>query len=135
MTTLDAADLAKLAANQCPACGNFGFIGGPRGGAGQNLYCANPNCRAIFTVAPRHNIVMAERNEGQAGEQFYPPRVHILSGGQPLCGFAGYRWLDNGPPPLFVAITPDEWPIGHSWVGRESFELSTCPACRKSARS
>lgn len=128
------AEIKLLASNQCPACKNFGFIGGPRGGAGQNIYCANPQCRAAFMVAPRKAIMLAQR-VGTALECYYPPQVHILHHGQPLCGFAGYHWLDNGPPPQIEAVLPDEWPVGHSWVGREDFELATCPQCREKARS
>jgi len=127
-------EVATLKANQCPVCKNWGFIPGPRGGAGQNIYCANPRCRAAFMVAPRHNIVIAER-VGEAAEHYYPPQVHILSAGLPLCNFAGSFTIDNGPPPVMVGMTPDMWPIGHSWVGREDFELSTCKACKERARS
>ena len=134
MTTMSEADVLLIRHNQCPACKNFGFIPGPRGGAGQNIYCANPHCRAAFMVAPRHNIVMAER-VGEAADNYYPPQVHILRHGMPLCNFAGSITIDNGPPPRIVPTTPDAWPIGHSWVGVEDFELATCKACRERARS
>jgi len=134
MTTMSEADVELIRANQCPACKNWGFIPGPRGGAGQNVYCANPSCRAAFMVAPRHNICMAER-VGEAPDYYYPPQVHILSGGFPLCNFAGSITVDNGPPPRIVPATPDSWPIGHSWVGREDFEVATCKACRERVRS
>ncbi len=128
------ADVELIRKNCCPNCKNFGFHSGPRGGAGQNIYCANPACRAAYNIAPRHNIVVAE-HVGTAPEQYYPPRVHILRAGQPLCGFAGYRWLEYGPPPRFEQTFPEDWPVGHSWVGIEAFEDSTCDACRKAARS
>jgi hypothetical protein len=128
------ADLETIRRNQCPACKNWGFIPGPRGGAGQNLYCANPECRAAFMVAPRHNIALAEV-VGKAPEHYYPPRVHILSGGFALCNFSSPIILDNGPPPRMLPPTPDTWPVGHSWVGREDFEQCTCTACRERARS
>lgn len=129
------ADIEMVRQNQCPACGNFGFIPGPRGGAGQNVYCANPACRAAYLVAPRHDIHLVERMPEAAPDHYYPPKVHILSGGFPLCNFAGSITLDNGPPPRMVPMTPDMWPIGHCWVGREDFEKATCGACRQRARS
>jgi len=132
--TLSDEDVGSLRRGQCPACKNWGFIPGPRGGAGQNIYCCNPVCRAGFMVAPRHNIHLAQR-VGEAPDCHYPPQVHILSGGQALCIFHGYLTIDNGPPPRMVPVTPDMWPIGHSWVGREEFELATCPQCRTQAAS
>lgn len=134
MVTVPETGVAMIRSNQCPACGNWGFIPGPRGGAGQNIYCANPHCRTAFMVAPRHDIQMAER-VGEAPDHYYPPQVHILRHGAPLCNFAGAITLDNGPPPRIVAVTPDAWPIGHSWVGQEDFEEATCKACRARARS
>jgi hypothetical protein len=113
--------VAIIRANRCPACTNWGFIAGPRGGAGQNIYCANPNCRAAFMIAPRHDIAIAQR-VGLADAHFYPPQVHVLHYGHPLCSFA-------------VGTTPDAWPIGHSWVGRDECELATCKPCRDLARS
>jgi hypothetical protein len=132
--TLTDSEVATVKANQCPVCKNWGFIPGPRGGAGQNIYCANPKCRAAFMVAPRQNIMLAER-VGDAPEHYYPPQVHILWGGSALCNFAGSITINNGPPPRVLPTTPDMWPIGHWWVGREEFELATCKACRERARS
>jgi len=134
MTNVTDDALALIRSNRCPLCKNWGFIPGPRGGAGQNIYCCNPECRAAFMVAPRHNIVFAQHVD-KAPENHYPPQVHILSAGQPLCNFAGSITIENGPPPRMLPITPDMWPIGHSWIGRDEFELSTCPACRAKARS
>lgn len=134
MTTMSEVAVSSIRNNKCPACGNFGFIAGPRGGAGQNIYCANPACRVAFMVAPRHNIAMAE-SVGTAPDHYYPPQVHILQHGFPLCNFAGSITLESGPPPRMIPTTPDAWPIGHSWVGREDFELATCKACRERARS
>jgi len=128
------ADLFAIINNRCPDCGNYGFIGGPRGGAGQNIFCANPECMAAFMVAPRKAPMIVQR-VGKAEECHYPPKVHILAGGVTLCRFHGYRWLDEGPPPSLAAIMPVEWPIGHSWVGRDEFEDCTCPQCRKAAAS
>jgi len=44
----------------CPDCGETeGFVDGPRGGAGRNIFCKH--CRAGFNVAwPRH-ILFAHR--------------------------------------------------------------------------
>lgn len=134
MTDEQDADAESIAKNRCPVCSNWGFIEGPRGGAGQNIFCANPTCRSSFNVAPRHKIVMVHRI-GLAPEAFYPPRVHILRHGQPLCGFAGYFWIETGPAPRTMAKTPSAWPIGHSWVGAEDFELCDCSMCRSAAAS
>jgi len=131
----DEADLEAIQANRCPDCGNHGFIGGPRGGAGQNIYCANPQCRAAFMVAPRGRVMLVQR-VGKAQECYYPPQVHILKHGAALCGFMGYRWIDEGPPPELEAVFPSEWPVGHSWIGHnEPLAASTCPQCRKKAAS
>ena len=132
--TMTEAEVAMLREDQCPACKNWGFHGGPRGGAGENIYCANPLCRAAYMVAPRHNICMAERI-GEAPDNYYPPKVHILRHGMPMCNFAGSLTINNGPPPRIVPVTPDAWPRGHCWVGAEDFELATCLACRERARS
>ena len=126
--------VALIKSNRCPDCGNYGFIGGPRGGAGQNIYCCNPECRAAFMVAPRKSILMVQ-SVGKAPECHYPPRVHILHHGRAMCGFHGYHWVDEGPPPVLEPVLPSEWPIGHSWVGRKDFEISTCPQCRQQAAS
>ena len=126
------ADVAMIRENQCPTCGNWGFLPGPRGGAGQNIFCANPGCRSAYMIAPRHNIVLAEL-VGLAPDNYYPPKVHILRHGLPLCNFAGSLTINNGPPPRMVPMTPDMWPIGHSWVGGEDSEQCTCGACRERA--
>lgn len=128
------AEVELIRTGQCPACRNYGFHEGPRGGAGQNLYCCNPNCKAAYMVAPRGNIAMVEY-VGKAGDEHYPPKVHILVTGFPLCSFMRWQTIDNGPPPRMVPVTPDMWPPGHSWVAREDFELSTCQACKNRARS
>lgn len=53
-----------LRRNVCPDCGNLGLDAGPRGGAGQNIFC--PNCGAGFNVAWPRYIVMAQRiNNGR----------------------------------------------------------------------
>ena len=132
MTTLSEADVALIRANQCPVCKNFGFIPGPRGGAGQNIFCCNPGCRAGFNVAPRHNICMASRSD-DGPDNYYPPKVHILRYGRALCNFSGSFTVDNGPPPRILPMTPDMWPIGHCWVGQENYEEATCVACRAHA--
>lgn len=128
------ADVAMIRGNQCPTCRNWGFLPGPRGGAGQNIYCANPDCRAAYMVAPRHNIAIVEY-VGEAPDNYYPPKVHILRHGMPLCNFAGTFTVDNGPPPRILAATPDMWPIGHSWVGADELDLATCLVCRERGRS
>jgi hypothetical protein len=51
--------IMALQRDQCPDCKRLGFVGGPRGGAGQNIFCAN--CGAGFNVALPRSIVMAER--------------------------------------------------------------------------
>jgi hypothetical protein len=128
-------EIASLRRNQCPTCTNWGLLAGPRGGAGQNLYCANPQCRAAFLVAPRHDIHCAHRL-GEAPDHYYPPQVHIITpGGHPHCNFAGSLTIDNGPPPRIVPTSPDAWPVGHAWVMVDRFEQSTCKACRERARS
>lgn len=43
----------------CPDCGHHGLRPGPRGGAGQNIFC--DQCHAGFNVAYPRYIVMAER--------------------------------------------------------------------------
>jgi hypothetical protein len=51
--------LEALRRDQCPDCGWLGFRGGPRGGAGQNIFCLH--CSAGFNVAfPRH-IIFVQR--------------------------------------------------------------------------
>lgn len=48
------------------------------------------------------------------------PRVHILEGGLPLCGFS--------------VEPPGRWPPGHKWV-RRGEPGADCPACLSSERS
>lgn len=45
--------------DQCPDCDQYGLDGGPRGGAGQNIFCKN--CGSGFNVALPRMILMAER--------------------------------------------------------------------------
>jgi hypothetical protein len=129
------AEVELIRKNQCPVCKNWGFIPGPRGGAGQNIYCANPNCRASYMVWRHATISSWLEYVGRAPDHYYPPQVHILAAGLPLCNFASSFTIDNGPPPRMLPTTPDMWPIGHAWVGREDFEQATCKACREQARS
>jgi hypothetical protein len=128
------ADIETVRQNRCPRCGNWGFIAGPRGGAGQNIYCCNPECRAAFMVAPRHRIAFVE-HVGEAPDCHYPPKIHILRGGFAVCNFSNSFTVDNGPPPRILPMVPDMWPIGHSWVGIEDFDLATCKTCRERGRS
>src|SRR4051812_18494031 len=110
------AETLSVQSNRCPDCYNWGFIPGPRSGAGQNIYCANPECRAAFMVGPREHILVVERVD-TAPEAFYPPRVHIVSGYRPLCNFSS-------------AASSEEWPVGHSWVTLDDPEAATCHSCR-----
>jgi hypothetical protein len=63
--------------NQCPDCRNYGFVPGPRGGAGRNIFCANPGCRAGFNVAPLDHVMLVERIPA-GGDQYYPPHRRPL---------------------------------------------------------
>lgn len=46
------------------------------------------------------------------------PTVHVLFGGQALCG-------KEGPPNL--------WPPTHRWIGLDQFQLATCFECLSKA--
>jgi hypothetical protein len=110
----------SIRANRCPDCGNFGFLLGPRGGLARNIFCANPTCRSGFNVTPRGGQVLYCHRIAKGGEERYPPRVHVLAAGYPLC--------------RFTAEGPMDWPIGHCWLGRDEIEDAaeiTCPVCRK----
>lgn len=43
--------------------------------------------------------------------------VHVLIGGEVLCGFSDER--------------PGDWPEGNVWVGIKDLALATCPSCQK----
>jgi hypothetical protein len=51
--------LEALRADRCPDCDNVGLEGGPRGGAGQNIFCRQ--CGAGFSVARPRFIFFAQR--------------------------------------------------------------------------
>jgi predicted RNA-binding Zn-ribbon protein involved in translation (DUF1610 family) len=101
-----------LTNNRCPDCGNYGLTPGPRGGAGRNLFCANPGCRAGFNVAPLDEPAFIQRID-KGRDCYYPPRMHLLGDHGPLCAF------------LFAQ--PSEWPIGHAWTRTPA--QATCPDC------
>jgi len=64
MTWLDRLAIAMLNQGRCPDCTEKGFRLGPRGGAAQNIECANPKCRARFNVSrfsAMDHVVIAER--------------------------------------------------------------------------
>jgi hypothetical protein len=112
----------SIRANRCPDCGNWGFLLGPRGGSARNIFCANPACRSGFNVTARGGQVLFCHRISKGGEQLYPPLVHILSAGRPLCSFT----MD----------APIDWPIGHCWLGRDEIDDPseiTCQVCRKAA--
>jgi hypothetical protein len=46
----------------CPDCGHLGMRGGPRGGAGQNIFCEA--CGSGFNVALPRNIMFVQRIGG-----------------------------------------------------------------------
>jgi hypothetical protein len=48
-----------LQRDQCPDCDHFGMRGGPRGGAGQNIFCNH--CGAGFNVALPRNVMFVQR--------------------------------------------------------------------------
>lgn len=53
-------DIAALVRDQCPDCNSMdGFDSGPRGGAGQNIFCRE--CGSGFNVAQPRQIVFAQR--------------------------------------------------------------------------
>jgi|SRR5215831_15855195 len=110
-----------LMRNQCPDCGNHGFINGPVGGAARNMFCANPKCRSAFNLTRwQGDAVMVERI-GKAREGFYAPQVHVFHYGRTACA-------------CFYGQAPVDWPLGHRWVGRDEAELATCPECRKAVQ-
>jgi ribosomal protein S27AE len=51
--------LSYLQRDVCPDCGNQGLDGGPRGGAGQNLFCGK--CGSGFNVALPRAIMFIQR--------------------------------------------------------------------------
>ncbi len=126
-------EIELLRNNRCPKCRNWGFIPGPRGGAGQNIFCSNPECKAAYAIAPRHDIQIAQE-VGTAPDHYYPPQVHCLHGtyGQPLpmCNFIVASFDSNAVPRL-AAVPPDAWPIGHAWVTMDDKGDVTCKACRE----
>lgn len=46
--------------------------------------------------------------------------VHALYRGLPLCGF--------------TTNTPNKWPVGHMWVGKDETASLTCDACKRKAQ-
>jgi hypothetical protein len=54
------AEIDMLRIDQCPDCKSMaGLVGGPRGGAGRNIFC--DECGAGFNVAQPRFIMFAER--------------------------------------------------------------------------
>jgi hypothetical protein len=51
--------LKALQQDTCPDCGADGLLPGPRGGAGQNLFC--DACGSAFNVALPRYIITAQR--------------------------------------------------------------------------
>jgi hypothetical protein len=49
-------DQKALAEHRCPDCGSIHLIGGPRGGAAQNVACAT--CLSEFNIIAFHNILI-----------------------------------------------------------------------------
>ena len=49
------------------------------------------------------------------------PAIHILDGGQPLCGFTN--------------MSPMSWPAGHKWTDRQGASDATCDGCIAARRS
>ena len=124
-TEAELKDAQSVLRNQCPDCGNWGFHGGPRGGAAQNIFCANPGCRSGFNVCIAISGPVMCQRIGQGGMQFYPPKVHIMRGGFPLCAF--------------TIKPPSVWPLahrGHSFVMMEQRGINkdvTCEQCKTEA--
>ena len=57
----------------CPQCRQRGFVLGPRGGAAQNIECADIACRARYNVtAYAGSVVMAETipRESEGGSRW-----------------------------------------------------------------
>jgi hypothetical protein len=120
MTLHDPVLAESIRTNRCPDCGNFGFLLGPRAGSARNIFCAKPTCRSGFNVTPRGGQVLFCNRIAKSGEERYPPRVHVLAAGHPLC--------------RFTAEAPIDWPIGHCWLARDEIEDPaeiTCPVCHK----
>ncbi|MCP1761916.1 hypothetical protein [Bradyrhizobium japonicum] len=51
--------IGALRADRCPDCDASDMIGGPRGGASQNLFCGR--CGSGFNVAQPRYIMLAQR--------------------------------------------------------------------------
>ena len=123
--------LTAIRENRCPDCGNWGFAMGPRGGVGRNIFCAQPTCRSGFNIAPvpgggavGHKYsaafpMFAQRID-RGRDCYYPPQIHILNSGRPLCAFL---WEP-----------PSEWPVGHAWVGLDERTHATCSDCKAAAK-
>jgi hypothetical protein len=123
----DARLLNAINNNRCPDCGNYGFAMGPRGGAGRNIFCANPACRAGFMIAPLDEVLIVQRID-KGRDCLYGPLAHVMSTVLVLPGSKGEVQL---PLCVFNTDGPDHWPIGHS-VAQNVREI-TCPDCRRAA--
>jgi hypothetical protein len=55
--------IASLQRDQCPDCNEHGFVDGPRGGAGINIFCAH--CGSGFNVALPRAVFMVQRIPGR----------------------------------------------------------------------
>jgi hypothetical protein len=55
--------IASLQRDQCPDCNELGFVDGPRGGAGINIFCAH--CGNGFNVALPRAVFMVQRIPGR----------------------------------------------------------------------
>lgn len=109
-----------LRENRCPDCGNWGMFTATRDAHNnRTIFCANPACRSGFKVVPLNGDFAGVERVAKAGDQLYPPRVHVLRHGYPLCRFS--------------FSLPGNWPIGHCWVGIEELSDATCPTCRQLA--
>jgi ribosomal protein S27AE len=52
-------EIEALTRDTCPDCGHLGLDGGPRGGAGQNVFCGK--CGSGFNIALPRFVMMAQR--------------------------------------------------------------------------
>lgn len=52
-------DVTMIRNDQCPDCEHYGLQGGPRGGASQNIFCAE--CGAGFNVCLPRLVISVER--------------------------------------------------------------------------
>jgi len=108
--------------NQCPACGNYGFHMGPRGGLSRNIFCANPDCRAGFNVAFLGQTILMCQAIQAAEDKFYPPLVHFIDVD-----------IDHQMPVCRFTMRPvADWPLGHGFIIQGAWDVHkdvTCPQC------